>query len=257
MQKAEQSRGTWGSKAGFVLAAAGSAIGLGNIWRFPYITGLNGGAAFVVLYLFFVVLIGLPILIAELTIGRSTKRNPIGAFKALTILQKYTWISTAIRWSAAAVAFIIGLLSFKDAYVYKKTGKTSDIALQLPKAVKMRIHGIISGNLSGSSLVIGAVITGFLVTLLEAICTGQMYIPYIVAMTQNSSLRVAGYLYLIFYNFLFVLPLLIVMVLAYFGLKWNDLAKQTQKRMVLLKVLLGLIMTGLAVYLAVGSGFIS
>jgi len=83
MEKTVQTRGTWGSRAGFILAAAGSAIGLGNIWRFPYITGLNGGAAFVVLYLFFVVLIGLPVLIAELTIGRNTKRNPIGAFKAL------------------------------------------------------------------------------------------------------------------------------------------------------------------------------
>jgi hypothetical protein len=65
-----------------------------------------------------------------------------------------------------------------------------------------------------------------------------MYLPYIVAMTQRDSLRITGYLYLIFYNFLFVLPLLIVMVLAFFGLKWNDLAKSTGKHMVALKVTL-------------------
>ena len=78
-----------------------------------------------------------------------------------------------------------------------------------------------------------------------------MYVPYIVAMTQRESLRLKGFLFLILYNFLFVLPLLIVMVLAYFGLKWNDLAKKTQKNMVFLKITLGLVMTALAFYLAI------
>src|SRR3972149_4178392 len=76
-------RGTWGSRLGFILAAAGSAIGLGNIWRFPYITGQNGGAAFVLLYLGCVLLIGLPVLIAELSLGRKTTLNPVGAFRTL------------------------------------------------------------------------------------------------------------------------------------------------------------------------------
>ena len=181
----------------------------------------------------------------------------LGLKEILEQIKGYHAISSVIRWGAFIAAVVIAFLSFRDAVVFHRTKKAEQITLQLPKSVKLRIHKIISGNLSSGSLIIGSIVTGFLVTLLEAICTGQMYIPYIVAMTQNSSLRVAGYLYLIFYNFLFVLPLLIVMVLAYFGLKWNDLAKQTQKRMVLLKVLLGLIMTGLAVYLAVGSGFIS
>jgi len=65
------------------MAAAGSAIGLGNIWRFPYTAGEGGGGAFVLLYLFFVVLIGIPVMLAELSVGRATQRNPVGAFKAL------------------------------------------------------------------------------------------------------------------------------------------------------------------------------
>lgn len=76
-------RGTWGSRLGFILAAAGSAIGLGNIWRYPYITGQNGGAAFVLLYLGCVLLIGLPVLIAELSLGRKTTLNPVGAFRTI------------------------------------------------------------------------------------------------------------------------------------------------------------------------------
>lgn len=76
-------RGTWGSKLGFILAASGSAIGLGNIWRFPTITGQNGGAAFVLIYLACVVLLGVPVMIAELAIGRRAASDPVGAFKSL------------------------------------------------------------------------------------------------------------------------------------------------------------------------------
>ena len=76
-------REQWGTKIGFILAAAGSAIGLGNVWKFPYITGENGGAAFVFVYLLCIIIIGLPIMLAELTIGRRTQRNPVGAFKVL------------------------------------------------------------------------------------------------------------------------------------------------------------------------------
>lgn len=76
-----QERGQWGSKFGFIMAAAGSAVGLGNIWRFPYLTGENGGGAFVFVYLACVVLIGIPLLFNELALGRMTGRSPIGAFK--------------------------------------------------------------------------------------------------------------------------------------------------------------------------------
>lgn len=80
----QQSRENWGSKIGFILAAAGSAIGLGNIWKFPYITGENGGASFVLVYLICIAVIGLPVLIAEILIGRTTQRNPVGAFYKLS-----------------------------------------------------------------------------------------------------------------------------------------------------------------------------
>lgn len=77
------SRENWASKLGFVLAAAGSAVGLGNIWRFPYMTGTNGGAVFVLIYLVIIFLIGYPLMVTEMTIGRKSQRNAIGAFKAL------------------------------------------------------------------------------------------------------------------------------------------------------------------------------
>lgn len=76
-------RGNWNSKVGFILAASGSAVGLGNIWRFPYTTGKNGGALFVIIYLIAVVAVALPVLIAEVTLGRFTGKNPVGAFNAI------------------------------------------------------------------------------------------------------------------------------------------------------------------------------
>lgn len=76
-------RENWNGLIGFILAGAGSAVGLGNVWKFPYITGMNGGGAFVMIYLCCIVLIGLPLMLCEIAIGRKTQKNPFGAFRAL------------------------------------------------------------------------------------------------------------------------------------------------------------------------------
>lgn len=76
-------REQWKSRLGFIWAAVGSAVGLGSIWRFPYIVGENGGATFILLYLICLILIGIPVLISELTIGRKTQLSPKGAFQKL------------------------------------------------------------------------------------------------------------------------------------------------------------------------------
>jgi len=100
------SRGNWSSKIGFIIAAAGSAVGLGNIWRFPYVAGENGGAVFVFIYVLCVVLIGLPVMIAELAIGRHTVKNPVGSFKKL--YPKSLWKAVG----GLGVITGIGILSF-------------------------------------------------------------------------------------------------------------------------------------------------
>ncbi|OGU19150.1 MAG: Na+-dependent transporter [Ignavibacteria bacterium GWA2_55_25] len=102
----QTTRGNWGSQMGFILAAAGSAIGLGNIWRYPYITGQNGGAAFVLLYLACVLVIALPVLIAELALGRRTTMNPVGAFQALTTSKYWPFVGYL------GVITGVGILSF-------------------------------------------------------------------------------------------------------------------------------------------------
>lgn len=97
-------RGHWSSRISFVLAAAGSAVGLGSIWKFPYITGVNGGSWFVLVYLGCIVLVALPILIAEILIGRTAQRSTVGAFRALSG-RGGMWVG--VGWLGLAAAFLI------------------------------------------------------------------------------------------------------------------------------------------------------
>jgi len=86
----EKQRENWGSRIGFVLAAAGSAVGLGNIWRFPYLTGENGGSAFILIYLVFVIFIGISVMIAEFTLGRNSGLATVGAIKSYS--DRFTFV---------------------------------------------------------------------------------------------------------------------------------------------------------------------
>ena len=97
-------RGQWSSRAGFILAAAGSAVGLGNIWKFPYITGANGGGIFVLVYLACVLFVGLPVMTAEILIGRATQKSPVGAMRLLAG-RRSPW--TAFGWLGIASSFVI------------------------------------------------------------------------------------------------------------------------------------------------------
>jgi NSS family neurotransmitter:Na+ symporter len=95
-------RDNFSSKFGVIAAAAGSAIGLGNIWRFPYVAGQNGGGAFLLIYLFFVAAIGIPVMMSEFVIGRSAQLNPVGALKK---------IAPGKKW------YLIGLLGVVSAFI--------------------------------------------------------------------------------------------------------------------------------------------
>ena len=79
----KQSRGQWASSLGFILAASGSAVGLGNIWKFPGKVASYGGGAFILCYVLIVALVGFPVMLAEISIGRNTQKNVVGAFRRL------------------------------------------------------------------------------------------------------------------------------------------------------------------------------
>lgn len=135
-------RGTWSSKVGFVMAAAGSAVGLGNIWKFPYTAGENGGGAFVSIYLLFVIVIGFSVMLTEFAVGRKTGLSAVGAFK-----------TTDRRWTFVGILGVLsGLLimgfypvvgGWAIAYIYK----VSTGLLSQPDAIGDSFSGFIANPL--------------------------------------------------------------------------------------------------------------
>ncbi|MFL0805040.1 MAG: sodium-dependent transporter [Agarilytica sp.] len=99
--------GVWSSRWTFILAATGSAVGLGNIWKFPYITGENGGGAFVLIYLLCIAVIGIPIMVAEVLIGRRGRMSPINSMKFVTEEASLHRGWTAIGWSGVLAGLFI------------------------------------------------------------------------------------------------------------------------------------------------------
>lgn len=110
LNRTESNHGMWSSRLMFILAAAGSAVGLGNIWRFPYLAGENGGGVFVLAYLVCIGFIGLPILISEILLGRAGRQSPIGAMVALADSVGVSRRWSVIGWMGALAGFMI--LSF-------------------------------------------------------------------------------------------------------------------------------------------------
>ena len=125
-------RANFGSKLGVILASAGSAVGLGNIWRFPYETGNHGGAAFILIYLGCVFLLGLPILIAEFLIGRRSRANTAGAYQKLAPGTHWRWVG---RMGVLAAFLILSYYSVVAGwtleYVYEAL--TNGFRVRLPQ----------------------------------------------------------------------------------------------------------------------------
>ena len=97
----ETKREGFGSNFGFIMAAVGSAVGLGNIWGFPYKMGRNGGFAFLLVYLCLALFVGLAVMVGELAIGRKTGKSPIAAYRAMS--KKFTWMG----YIAVIVPFVV------------------------------------------------------------------------------------------------------------------------------------------------------
>jgi neurotransmitter:Na+ symporter, NSS family len=98
-------RESWAGRFGFIMATVGFSVGLGNIWRFPYLTGMNGGGAFLLIYLALALLIGIPLFTAEISLGRKTQLTPIPGMRKLTGSRFSPW--TLIGWFGVAAALLI------------------------------------------------------------------------------------------------------------------------------------------------------
>ncbi|HQE66931.1 MAG TPA: sodium-dependent transporter [Bacillota bacterium] len=125
-----EKRENWGSRFGFLMAAAGSAVGLGNIWRFPYLTGMNGGAAFIFIYLGCVALIGLCIMTAEFAVGRRSGLAAVGAYKKVS--DKWTFAGAL---GVLSGFFIMGFYPVVGGWAMAYIAKSFTGLLAAPEAI--------------------------------------------------------------------------------------------------------------------------
>ena len=107
MKDRQNIHGSWANRWIFILAATGSAVGLGNIWKFPYIAGENGGGAFVLVYLLFILVVGVPIMMAEVLVGRRGRQSPINSMREVAIEAKHSPKWALVGWMGALAGFLI------------------------------------------------------------------------------------------------------------------------------------------------------
>ena len=122
-------RESFKSKLGIIAVAAGSAIGLGNIWKFPYITGMNGGAAFIFVYLVCIMIVGIPVMLSEFALGRKNKTNPIDSFKKISSKGKWHYTGfLAVATSFIILSFYAIIAGWVLSYAIRSlTGKLSNV----------------------------------------------------------------------------------------------------------------------------------
>lgn len=184
----------------------------------------------------------------------------LGLFAFLYKLKGFIVISKIINISVGLFSIILGILCIYDFFNYKKTGSTEGLIMQLPRIIKNKIHSIIgrhyriSGDRADSKphifkLIISALFVGFLVSLLEAVCTGQMYLPTIVFVLKTTSLKVSALLYLLLYNIMFIVPLLIIFLFAFLGVTSERFAVILKRYILHIKILMAIVFLALGIFL--------
>ena len=174
-----------------------------------------------------------------------------GALKMITSLSFLPLVRKIFVLVTAALALILGVVSLYDYLQFKKKGTTKDAKLQLPSFLKNMIHSAIRKNVRLSNYILMAAVTGFIVSLLELACTGQIYLPTIMFISTIPDLKVNALFYLLFYNLMFVVPLILVFSFTYWGTTSAQWAALTQKNFGKIKMAMTLLffgLTGLLLY---------
>jgi len=169
-----------------------------------------------------------------------------GALKMITSLSFLPLVRKIFVLVTAALALILGVVSLYDYLQFKKKGTTKDAKLQLPSFLKNLIHSAIRKNVRLSNYILIAVVTGFIVSLLELACTGQIYLPTIMFISTIPDLKVNALFYLLFYNLMFVVPLVLVFSFTYWGTTSVQWATLAQKNFGKIKMAMTLLFFGLA-----------
>ncbi len=148
----------------------------------------------------------------------------LGLIKFVSILKITNIIGKTILGIVAVLSISFGILSFYD-YIKLKRNEVGEVKLQLPRFIKKKIHSVIREKMGKKNLFIAAVVSGFFISLSEFICTGQIYLPTLIFVSRVPELRIRAILYLIIYNIAFIIPLVIVFVATYKGMRSSAINK--------------------------------
>jgi len=173
------------------------------------------------------------------------------------------WVITHLLNMVVGVASILfGIFAIYDFIKFKKTGATDQLILQLPKPIKERIHKVVGffyrksaqdkqeKSLSGlGKLIVSALVTGFLVSLLEAVCTGQVYLPTIAFVLKASSFKLQALGYLLLYNIMFIIPLIVIFIFALMGTTSTQFSGFLKKHLGIIKIFMAVLFFGLGIFL--------
>lgn len=186
-----------------------------------------------------------------------------GFFGGLHSLKMFKHISSIINISIGALSIVFGALSLYDGIKFARTGSLDMLTLQLPRYVKTRIHSIIGTKYRKSSkegdshetrlhgVIATALITGFLVSLFESACTGQVYLPTIVLILKTSGNAFMAFFYLIVYNLMFIIPLVAIFLIGLAGVSAEIFSNFTRRHMVKIKFIMAAVFFALGILLIV------
>jgi cytochrome c biogenesis protein CcdA len=175
-----------------------------------------------------------------------------GLLGVLQFLHASRVLRQALDVILAGVMLVFAALSFRDAIRYHRSGQAGDVTMKLPAGLQNRIHRVMKSGFRKRSLVLGGLGVGVVVTAIESVCTGQIYVPTLVLMVKQgeSVLRCAGYL--VVYNAIFVLPLVVTLALTCGGMSTPVLVEWSRRNVTVSKTVMGvffLVMTGVLLVL--------
>lgn len=184
----------------------------------------------------------LGVFIAYLVVG-------LGFYKVLDLISGFTSvISKVVYMFTAVLCLVLAVLSIRD-YIKVRKGDLSDMALKLPEPLRKRINQTVREGRKASSYVLGAFATGLLISMLELACTGQIYLPVIISMSSVPEMRGQALFYLVLYNLMFIVPLIVVFILAFYGTSSKQFTEFLRKHAGAVKIGMAIVFLILAAWL--------
>ncbi|HQE25136.1 MAG TPA: hypothetical protein PKZ70_03850 [Candidatus Atribacteria bacterium] len=181
----------------------------------------------------------------------------LGLFQFWQALSVYQTASRVLYLIMALLLLVFAALSIKDAIQYKREGKETGMTLGLPESWRRRINQYLKNSFTEKNLVVAAILSGFVISLLEAGCTGQIYLPTIMYIAQATPYRWQALGYLVLYNAFFMIPLLAVFLAIFWGSQSKALVNFARKNIVFSKIALAALFIFLSLLLLGQSGWIS